>query len=88
VKGGGHVSVIGILTGMLGNLNIAPILHKHVTMQGIYVGSREMFERMNAAVTKNGIRPAIDSRYELSQIQEALRHMESAGHFGKIVVTL
>ncbi len=88
VKGGGHVSVIGILTGILGSLNIAPILHKHVTVQGIYVGSREMFERMNAAISQNGIRPVIDSRFEIGQIQGALRHMEGAGHFGKIVVTL
>jgi NADPH:quinone reductase-like Zn-dependent oxidoreductase len=87
VKAGGHVSVIGILTGRLGEINIGQILHKHLTVQGIYVGSREMFERMNTAITQNALRPAIDSRFDISQIQEALRYMESAAHFGKIVVT-
>ena len=88
VRGGGKVSVIGILSGVSASLNIAPILHKHLRMQGIYVGSHSMFESMNRALTQNQIRPVIDSVYEGAQIQEALRFMESAGHFGKIVIRL
>ena len=88
VRGGGKVSVIGILSGVSSHLNIAPILHKHLQIQGIYVGSRAMFENMNRALTQNQIRPVIDCVYEGAQIQEALRFMESAGHFGKIVIQL
>ena len=88
VCGGGKVSLIGILSGVSGSLNIAPILHKHLQIQGIYVGSRAMFENMNRALAQNQIRPVIDSVYEGAQIQEALRFMESAGHFGKIVIRL
>lgn len=87
-RGGGRVSVIGILSGILGPLNIAPILHKAITVQGIYVGSREMFEQMNTAITQHSLRPVIDRVFEAAQIQEALRHMEAAGHFGKIVLRL
>jgi NADPH:quinone reductase-like Zn-dependent oxidoreductase len=86
VRGGGQVNVIGILSGASGSLNIAPILHKHITMQGIYVGSVEMFENMNRAITQNQLRPVVDSTFEADQIQVALRYMESAAHFGKIVV--
>ena len=88
VRGGGKVSVIGILSGVSASLNIAPILHKHLRIQGIYVGSHSMFESMNRALTQNQMRPVIDSVYEGAQIQEALRFMESAGHFGKIVIRL
>ena len=88
VRGGGKVSVIGILSGVSASLNIAPILHKHLRIQGIYVGSHSMFESMNRALTQNQMRPVIDSVYEGAQIQEALRFMESAGHFGKIVIQL
>ncbi len=88
VKGGGRISVIGILSGTLGPLNIAPILHKHVTMQGIYVGSREMFERMNSAIALHRLSPVVDSVFDLSELGSALRYMESAGHLGKIVVRL
>jgi NADPH:quinone reductase-like Zn-dependent oxidoreductase len=88
VRAGGHVSVIGILTGGAGSLNIVPILHKHLHVQGIYVGSRAMFANLNQALAQNRLKPVIDSVYHANQIQEALRHMEGAGHFGKIVVEL
>jgi NADPH:quinone reductase-like Zn-dependent oxidoreductase len=76
------------LSGGSGPLNISPILHKHVRMQGIYVGSVEMFENMNRAITQNQLRPVVDSVFEADQIQLALRYMESAAHFGKIAVAL
>jgi len=88
VRAGGQVNVIGVLTGVAGSLNIAPILHKHLHLQGIYVGSRAMFQNLNRALAQNQVKPVIDSVYPGAQIQEALRHMEGAGHFGKIVVEL
>jgi len=88
VRAGGQVNVIGVLTGVAGSLNIAPILHKHLHLQGIYVGSRSMFMNLNRALAQNQVKPVIDSVYPGAQIQEALRHMEGAGHFGKIVVEL
>jgi len=88
VRAGGQVSVIGVLTGVAGTFNIAPILHKHLHLQGIYVGSRSMFMNLNRALAQNQLKPVIDSVYPGAQIQEALRHMEGAGHFGKIVVEL
>src|SRR5262245_41102544 len=48
VRLGGRISVIGVLTGG-GEVNPLPILMKNVRVQGIYVGSREMFEAMNRA---------------------------------------
>jgi NADPH:quinone reductase-like Zn-dependent oxidoreductase len=88
VRAGGHVSVIGVLTGVTGNVNIAPILHKHLHVQGIYVGSRAMFQNLNRALSQNQLKPVVDSVYPGAEIQEALRHMEVAGHFGKIVISL
>ncbi len=88
VKGGGSISVIGILSGIKGELNIAPILHKHLRLQGIYVGSAEMFEHMVAFLSRHQIQPVLDSVYEMADIKNALRHMEHAGHFGKIVIQI
>jgi NADPH:quinone reductase-like Zn-dependent oxidoreductase len=88
VRGGGRISIIGVFGGIESKVNLASVLHRAITVQGIYVGSREMFERLNRAVTQLRLKPVIDSKFELAQIQEALRYMESAGHFGKIVVTL
>jgi len=86
VRGGGQVSVIGVLSGILGEVNIAPILHKHLHVQGIYVGSGEMFENMNRAISQNHLRPVIDTVFAADEIKKALRYLESAAHFGKIVL--
>src|SRR5262249_44398256 len=85
VKHGGHVAMIGILSGTAA-ANPIPILMKAVRVQGIFVGSREMFEAMNRAITLNGVKPIIDRVFEFGQTAEALKHMQSAAHFGKIVI--
>jgi NADPH:quinone reductase-like Zn-dependent oxidoreductase len=84
----GTVSQIGVLTGVTRDLNIAPILMKHARVQGIYVGSRAMFEDMNRAIVQNKIVPVVDKVFSFDQAPDALRHMESGGHFGKIVVRI
>ncbi len=86
VRPGGQVSVIGVLAGIAEPLNIGPILHNSVRLQGIYVGSVEMFEAMNRAISTNKLKPAIDRTFAFEQTREALRYMESARHFGKIVI--
>jgi NADPH:quinone reductase-like Zn-dependent oxidoreductase len=55
-----------------------------VRVNGIYVGSREMFEAMNRAITLHQLRPVVDRVFGFIEIQAALKHMESAAHFGKI----
>ncbi len=87
VRVGGTVSLIGILTGG-GQVDPMILLRKSIRLQGIYVGSREMFEAMNRALTMNHIRPVIDRVFPFEETREALKYMESAAHFGKIVITL
>jgi NADPH:quinone reductase-like Zn-dependent oxidoreductase len=57
-------------------------------VNGIYVGSRLMFERMNKALALHAIKPVVDKTFDWTEIKEALRYMESARHFGKICLTL
>jgi NADPH:quinone reductase-like Zn-dependent oxidoreductase len=85
VKHGGHVAMIGILSGTAG-ANPVPILMKAVKVQGIFVGSREMFESMNRAIALHQLKPVIDRVFPFEQAGEALKHMQSASHFGKIVI--
>ncbi len=84
VRIGGRISLIGVLTG--GTVNPIPVLMKNITVQGIYVGSRAMFEAMNEAIIVNGMRPIIDRVFPFSELPQALKHMESGAHFGKIVL--
>ena len=85
---GGMIGLIGILAGTDGEVNPIPVLMKSLRLQGVYVGSREMFEDMNAALTANRIEPVIDKVYPFEEARGALELMESAAHFGKIVVTV
>lgn len=87
VRMGGGIYMIGVLTGIRGEVNTALILRKTVRVQGIYVGSREMFEAMNRAISLNEMRPVIDSTFSFEEAPDALRHMKSGAHFGKIVVS-
>jgi NADPH:quinone reductase-like Zn-dependent oxidoreductase len=84
VRVGGTVSLIGTLTS--GTVNPMMILRKSIRLQGIYVGSREMFEAMNRAMTVRQIRPVIDRVFSFDQTREAFKYMQSAAHFGKIVI--
>lgn len=83
VRTGGHISLIGVLSGG-GEVNPMPILMKQVRVQGIFVGSRAMFEAMCQAVELHRMHPVIDRVFPFDQAPEALRHMEGATHFGKI----
>ena len=57
---------------------------KNVRAQGIYVGSREMFEAMNRAIALHKLRPVVDRIFGLAEIRQALQYMESGAHLGKI----
>lgn len=87
VRIGGHIAMIGALTGSAGFDPIA-VFMKAIRLQGIFTGSWSMFESMNKAIAVNNLRPVIDRTFEFDQVREALRHMESASHFGKIVVRI
>jgi NADPH:quinone reductase-like Zn-dependent oxidoreductase len=87
VKMGGHVAVIGVLAGN-GEFDPLLIIMKAIRLQGIFVGSREMFEQMNKFIEKQQIRPVIDRVFEFENTLEAFKFMESGSHFGKIVIKL
>jgi NADPH:quinone reductase-like Zn-dependent oxidoreductase len=81
----GKISVIGVLASGPG-LNPVPLLMKGLCLQGIFVGSRKMFEDMNRAISTNQLRPVIDRTFSFNQLNEALQYMGSGSHFGKIVI--
>ncbi len=87
VRMGGHIAVIGVLSGQ-GEINPTLILMKAVKMQGIFVGSRQMFEDMNRLICQHNLKPVVDKVFEFGEAREALNYMESGSHFGKIVVKI
>jgi NADPH:quinone reductase-like Zn-dependent oxidoreductase len=88
VRLGGTISLIGVLAGGTSEVNPLPVLMKNVRVQGIFVGSREMFEDMNRAIAHHKLRPVVDRVFAFKEAPAAYRYMESAAHFGKISIRL
>ncbi|MBW4629264.1 MAG: NAD(P)-dependent alcohol dehydrogenase [Brasilonema octagenarum HA4186-MV1] len=86
VRYGGYISFIGVLSGFSADVSTTSILHKGITVQGIYVGSRAMFEAMNKGIALHGIKPIVDRVFPVEEARQALEYMESGAHFGKIAL--
>ncbi len=88
VRIGGHISLIGVLTGQTGEVNPLPAVMKSIRIQGIFVGSRAMFAALNRALTAHQIKPVIDRVFAFDEVREALHYQESQAHFGKVVIRI
>jgi NADPH:quinone reductase-like Zn-dependent oxidoreductase len=85
---GGCISMIGVLTGIAGEVPTAELFRKNARISGITVGNQAHQRDMVRAIESNGLVPVIDSHYPLEDLAEAFRHQESQQHFGKICITL
>ncbi|WP_034997380.1 zinc-dependent alcohol dehydrogenase family protein [Beijerinckia mobilis] len=85
---GGHISVIGILSGVAGSFNIVTALVRQLRLISVLVGSRRQQIDMIRAIDANGLKPIIDSQFPLEEIVAAFRHQESNRHFGKICLDI
>lgn len=86
VRVGGHISLIGVLTGRQGEVPTALLMAKQARLQGLIVGNRRQQQDYVAALEQSGIRPVLDRIFPLAQLADAFRHQESGAHFGKICV--
>ena len=84
---GGTIAAIGVLSGTENSIAPAHILMNSIRVQGVYVGSRQMFEDMNRALVYHSIRPVIDCTFPWTEMRQALEAMETQAHLGKICLT-
>jgi NADPH:quinone reductase-like Zn-dependent oxidoreductase len=83
---GGHIALIGGLSGYGSDLPTDAIMWINATASGVYVGSREDFEAMNAFISRHQIRPLIDRVFDFEEAPAAFDYMESGDFIGKIVI--
>jgi NADPH:quinone reductase-like Zn-dependent oxidoreductase len=83
---GGHISLIGTLTGYAGQVPTAAMMIKQIRLQGLIVGNRRQQQQMIEALACNDVRPVIDRTFPLEKLAEAFQFQESGSHFGKICV--
>ncbi|MDR6787916.1 NADPH:quinone reductase-like Zn-dependent oxidoreductase [Sphingomonas sp. BE138] len=86
VRVGGHISLIGVLTGASGEVPTAALMGKQARLQGLIVGSRREQQDFVRAIEQGGLKPVVDRRFALEELADAFRYEMGAGHFGKIGV--
>lgn len=85
---GGTISMIGVLTGISGDVPLAEFFQRNAVMSGITVGSHEHQGNMLKAFEEWELRPVLDRSFALADLADAFRYQESQQHFGKIVLDL
>ncbi|WP_095011289.1 zinc-dependent alcohol dehydrogenase family protein [Tsuneonella mangrovi] len=85
---GGHIALIGVLTGVAGPVQTALLMAKNLRVQGLTVGSRAQQLAMIAGIEANGIKPVISDTFPLADLADAFRHQIANKHFGKIAVAI
>jgi NADPH:quinone reductase-like Zn-dependent oxidoreductase len=86
VRIGGHIAIIGVVAGAAEGINPAVLIGNNARMQGLSVGSREMFEAMCRAIDLHRIRPVVDKVFPWTEAKAAFEAMRGGEHFGKIVL--
>jgi len=86
VRIGGHISLIGTITGFVGSIPTAAMMIKQVRLQGLIVGHRRQQQEMIRGIEAIGFKPVVDRTFSLEALADAFRHEESGTHLGKICV--
>ncbi len=77
--------MIGVLAGPA-EMNPQSILRKSANIHGIFVGSREMFEHMNAEIARTKLKPVVDRVFKFDEAKAAFQHLAAGAHFGKVCI--
>lgn len=85
---GGWIHQIGFVSGRDVTLNLPRFVAKDATYRGVYVGSRAMFEAMNAAIAASRIKPVVDRVFGFDDARAAYEYQGSGAHFGKVVIAV
>lgn len=86
IRVGGHIALIGVLTGREGNIPTSALMRKQARLQGLIVASRRDQQDYVAALNAADIRPIVDRTFAFAQLPEAFRYQANGAHFGKICV--
>lgn len=83
---GGHIALIGVLTGAAGPVPTAEMMVRQQRLQGLVVGSRTHQQQLVRALDALPLRPVIDRAFALDEIADAFALQQAGGHLGKIVL--
>lgn len=85
---GGHLAVIGLLSGVMAEVNIPALFSSQLRVSGISIGSQADQEDLIRAIQMNRLEPVIDKSFGLSEIGAAFEYHRTQSHFGKIGIEI
>jgi NADPH:quinone reductase-like Zn-dependent oxidoreductase len=85
---GGHIAIIGGLSGFATDVPAGRLMGLNAAASGIYVGSRADFEALNKFLAVHRIKPIVDRVFEFEDAPAAFAAMDHGEFFGKIVIRL
>jgi len=88
VRMGGTISVIGVVAGARHDLNVPVLILKNVRLQGASAGNRDHFADMLAAIAHHKLHPVMDRTFALDELRDALEHLRSGRHVGKVAIAI
>ncbi|MEO8177499.1 MAG: NAD(P)-dependent alcohol dehydrogenase [Deltaproteobacteria bacterium] len=88
LRDGGHIALVGLLSGAPASQELAESHQHGIRVDSIYVGSRQHFEAMNDAIERFKIQPVIDRRFPFEDARDAYAYLKSGQHFGKVVIRI
>jgi NADPH:quinone reductase-like Zn-dependent oxidoreductase len=85
IRASGTLALIGVLSGAMAELNLGRVVTQNIRLQGVTLGSREMFEDMVRAIEMHRLKPPVDDKvYRFDEVADAIRALPEGRHFGKI----
>jgi NADPH:quinone reductase len=96
LKPGGRLVYIAFLEGAVGEINLASVMMKRLTVTGSTLRARPAAEKARLAraveaavwpwIAAGKLRPVIDAGFPLAEAEAAMARMKSGAHTGKIVL--
>jgi NADPH:quinone reductase-like Zn-dependent oxidoreductase len=84
----GHIAVIGLLSGIMAEVNIPVLFSTQIRLSGISIGSRADQEDMIRAIDVNRLKPVIDRTFSLERITAAFEYYQTQNNFGKVCLEI
>jgi NADPH:quinone reductase-like Zn-dependent oxidoreductase len=85
---GGHIAVVGLLSGVMAEVNIPALFSTQLRLSGVSIGSRADQEDMIRAIEVNGIQPVIGQTFALEQLAAAFEYNQSQRRLGKVAIEI
>lgn len=91
-RAGGRLSILGALTGVKGEIDLAPIMMRRISLHGVMVDSKAKLSELLALWSGNELDPPLKApiaiRFSFEKLNEALCALAQGEHMGKVVVEL